>query len=84
MAKKYEIREEGLNELREARRTNRDKSVERRLHALILHAEGNTGKKVSELTGYNEKYLYKLYRKYRYAYGAVDPLSGDGYFPILN
>ena len=40
MAKKYEISEEGLNELREARIRNRDKSVERRLYALILHAEG--------------------------------------------
>lgn len=64
MAKKYEISEEGLNELRQARRVNRDKNVDRRLHALILHAEGNTGGRVSELTGYNEKYLYELYRKY--------------------
>ena len=52
-----------MNELREARIRNRDKSVERRLYALILHAEENTGKKVSELTVYNEKYLYELYRK---------------------
>ena len=77
MAKKYEISEEGLNELREARRTNRDKSVERRLHALILHAEGNTGKKVSELTGYNEKYLYKLYRKY--LSGGIEAITGNHY-----
>ena len=77
MAKKYEISEEGLNELREARRTNRDKSVERRLHALILHAEGNKGKKVSELTGYNEKYLYKLYRKY--LSGGIEAITGNHY-----
>ncbi len=43
MAKKYEISEEGLNELCEARKRNRDKNIERRLYALILHAEGNTG-----------------------------------------
>ena len=77
MAKKYEISEEGLNELREARRTNRDKSVERRLHALILHAEGNTGKRVSELTGYNEKYLYELYRKY--LSGGIEAITGNHY-----
>ena len=77
MAKKYEICEEGLNELREARIRNRDKSVERRLYALILHAEGNTGKKVSELTGYNEKYLYELYRKY--LSGGIEAITGNHY-----
>ena len=77
MAKKYEICEEGLNELREARIRNRDKSVERRLYALILHAEGNTGKMVSELTGYNEKYLYELYRKY--LSGGIEAITGNHY-----
>ena len=77
MAKKFEISEEGLNELREARKRNRNKNVERRLHALILHAEGNTGKKVSELTGYNEKYLYELYRKY--LTGGIEAITGNHY-----
>ena len=77
MAKKYEISEEGMNELREARIRNRDKSVERRLYALILHAEGNTGKKVSELTGYNEKYLYELYQKY--LSGGLEAITGNHY-----
>ena len=77
MAKKYEISEEGLNELRQARKGNRDKSVDRRLYALILHAEGNTGKKVSELTGYNEKYLYELYRKYLSA--GIEAITGNHY-----
>ena len=77
MAKKFEISEEGLNELREARKRNRNKNVEWRLHALILHAEGNTGKKVSELTGYNEKYLYELYRKY--LTGGIEAITGNHY-----
>ena len=77
MTKKYEISEEGLNEFREARKTNRDKSVERRLHALILHAEGNTGKKISEVTGYNEKYLYELYRKD--LSGGIEAITGNHY-----
>ena len=64
MAKKYEINREKIEELQSARKNNRDKKVDRRLHALILHAEGHTGKKISEITGYNEKYLYELYRKY--------------------
>ena len=64
MAKKYEIEKEKIEELQRARKNNRDKKVDRRLHALILHAEGQTGKKISEITGYNEKYLFALYRKY--------------------
>ena len=77
MAEKYEISGEGLKELRQARRENRDKSVDRRLHALILHAEGNTGKKISELTGYNEKYLYELYRKYLSE--GIEAITGNHY-----
>ena len=64
MVKKYEINEEKMEELQRARKENRDKNVDRRLHALILHGEGNTGKKISEITGYNEKYLFELYKKY--------------------
>ena len=64
MARKYEISKEKIDELQSARENNRDKNVDRRLRALILHAEGHTGRKISEITGYNEKYLYALYRKY--------------------
>ena len=62
MATKYEIKEEEIDELKNAQKNNRDKNVDRRLHALILHAQGYTGKEVSEITGYNEKYLYELYK----------------------
>lgn len=51
-------------DLQRSRKNNRDKNVDRRLHALVLHAESFTDKKISEITGYNEKYLYALYRKY--------------------
>ena len=64
MGKKYEINKEKIEELDRARKHNRDKNVERRLRALILHAQGYKGKKISEITGYNEKYLYALYKKY--------------------
>lgn len=64
MSKKYEINAEKMEELQHARKENRDKSVDRRLHALIMHGEGYTGKKISEVTGYSRQYLYELYRKY--------------------
>lgn len=64
MSKKYEINAEKMEELQRARKENRDKIVDRRLHALIMHGEGHTGKKISEVTGYSRQYLYELYRKY--------------------
>ena len=64
MAKKYEISEEQSREIQQARKDNGNKNVDRRLHALLLHAEGRKGKEISEITGYNQTYLYNLYRKY--------------------
>ena len=64
MATKYEIKKEEIVELKRVRKNNRDKNVDRRLHALILHAQGYTGKEISAKIGYNEKYLHALYGKY--------------------
>ncbi len=64
MAREYEISAEGLSELNSARKTNREKHIDRRLRALIMHAEGYTNKQISEVTEYNRSYLYELYRKY--------------------
>lgn len=68
---------EYLERLQRARKSNRNKNVDRRLHALILHAEGYTGKKVSEITGYNEKYLFALYQKYEEK--GLDGITGNHY-----
>jgi len=77
MARKYDIRPEEIAELQRARRRNRDKSKGRRLQALILHAEGYTGKQISEITGYNRQYLYELYRKY--LSGGIEAIMGNHY-----
>lgn len=77
MAKKYEITAEGLAELYAARRTNRDKNIDRRLHALILYAEGHTSKEITGKTGYNRTYLYELYRKY--LENGLEAITGNHY-----
>ena len=64
MAKKYEISAEKMEELQSARKKNRDKNIDRRLQALILYGEGQTGKDISAATGYSRQYLYELYQKY--------------------
>ena len=53
MAKKYEINAEKMEELQSVRKRNRDKVIDRRLHALILHGEGHTGKEISAATGFS-------------------------------
>lgn len=59
---KIRDRERRTERLQRARKSNRNKNVDQRLHALILHAERYTGKKVSKIAGYNEKYLFALYQ----------------------
>ncbi len=63
--KKYRFTEEEIFEIREARRRNRDKNVDRRLKALELRAEGRTGKEIAEITEYSPWYISKLAAKYR-------------------
>lgn len=77
MAKKYEIDAEKIEELRRARKANRDKGIDRRLQALILYGEGHTGKEISAVTGYSRQYLYKLYRKY--LSNGLEAITGNHY-----
>ena len=57
MPKRFHINEEQVKELEEARRKNKDKNVEKRLKALLLHAEGKTRETIAELTGYVKSYI---------------------------
>lgn len=77
MTRRYEITPDKLTELQRVRKSNRDKSKGRRLQALILHAEGYTGKQISEITGYNRQYLYELYRKY--LSNGIEAIIGNHY-----
>ena len=64
MARRYHINEKQVKELKSARRRNKDKNVEKRLKALLLHAEGKTREKIAELTGYVKSYISELVSKY--------------------
>ena len=64
MPKRFHINEEQVKELEEARRKNKDKNVEKRLKALLLHAEGKTRETIAELTGYVKSYISELVSKY--------------------
>ncbi len=77
IAMKYRFDEEEIQKIQAARRENRDKSVERRLRALELRAEGHTGKEIAEITGYNPWYVSKLAAKYHT--GGLEAIVGSHY-----
>jgi transposase len=58
------MNEEQVKELEEARKKNKDKNVEKRLKALLLHAEGMTREKIAEMTGFVKSYISELVSKY--------------------
>jgi len=64
MPKRYHIDEYQVKEIGKARTENKDKNVERRLKALLLHAEGKTREKIAELTGFVKSYISELVSKY--------------------
>jgi transposase len=64
MPKRYHINEEQTRELEGARKENKDKNVEKRLRALLLHAEGKTREKIAEITGFVKSYISELVSKY--------------------
>lgn len=77
MPKKYEMNEEQKAELKSARKNNRNKNIDRRLHALLLYAEGYIGKHIAEITGYSRQYLYELFQKYQA--GGIEAITGNHY-----
>ena len=74
---KYKFTEEDVAAIREARRQNRDKNVERRLKALELRAEGHTIKEIAKTTEYSLWYISKLAAKYHA--GGIEAITGNHY-----
>ena len=64
MPKRYHINEEQVEEIKRERKRNRNKNVEKRLKALLLHAEGKKREKIAEQTGFVKTYISELVSKY--------------------
>ena len=74
---KYTFTEEDIQAIQTARRKNRDKNVDRRLHALELRASGQKAKEIARITGYNDWYISKLAAKYHN--GGLEAITGNHY-----
>ena len=59
--KRYTFTLEETQEIKAARKKNRDKNVERRLAALEMRAEGKQNKEIREKTGFHTQYINKLH-----------------------
>ena len=64
MAKRYHISEEQVEEIERIRKKNKDKNIEKRLKALLMHAEGKKRAEIAEKTGYVKSYISELVSKY--------------------
>ena len=65
--KKYTFTREEAEEIKAARAKNRNKSVEKRLEALEMRAEGKRNKEISEKTGFHTQYITVLVSRYKNA-----------------
>jgi transposase len=61
---RYQINEDKVTELEKARKENKDKNIERRLRALLLHAEGKSRSEIADKTGFVKTYISELVAKY--------------------
>ena len=64
MQKRYQIDSEQIAEIEKARKKNKNKNIEKRLKALLLHAEGKKRAEIAEKTGFAKSYISELVSKY--------------------
>ena len=63
--KRYTFTLEETQEIKAARKKNRDKNVEKRLAALEMRAEGKQNKEIREKTGFHTQYITVLVSRYK-------------------
>lgn len=78
MATRYQFSREEVEQIRNARKANKSKQVERRLRVLEMMSEGYKNRDIAEATGYHEAYLRQLVSKYRE--GGLGALT-DNHYP---
>ena len=61
---KYKFNEEQYKEIKEARKANMDKQIDKRLEVLELRCEGVTQKVIAEKTGFHRSHICNLVKMY--------------------
>ena len=65
MPKRHHISEEEVKGIRKVRRQNKDKTIDKWLEVLLLHADGKKRKEIAVKTGFKEQYITELVSEYR-------------------
>ena len=73
----YRYTEEDRAIIAAARKANKDKRAEKRLHALELRASGERAKEIATATGFHAAYISQLTAKYQK--GGIEAISGNHY-----
>lgn len=64
MPKRNHINETQIKELEQLRKKNKQKNVEKRVRALLMHANGEKRERIAETTGFSKAYVSELVSKY--------------------
>ena len=74
---KYRYSEKDKEIIKAARKSNKNKRVDKRLNALELRISGKNAKEISEITGFHPAYISQLMAKYRD--GGIEAIVGNHY-----
>lgn len=77
MTRKYTFTTKDIEIIKKARKKNKDKRAEMRLHVMELRAEGKRAKKIAEEVGVSAPYVSQLAAKY-FA-GGIEAIAGNHY-----
>jgi len=77
MAKRRELSAEQILEIKEARKTNKDKNIDKRLMAVELHSLGLSHKEIAGKTGFAVSYIGELVKKY--LNNGINAIAGNNY-----
>ena len=77
MIRKYTFTSKDLEIIKDARKKNKDKRAEVRLHVLELRAEGKRAKEIAEIVGVSAPYVSQLSAKY--FSGGIEAIAGNHY-----
>ena len=64
MPKRHYISSEEVNEIKKVKRENKDKTIDKWLEVLILHAIGKKRAEIAEKTGFGKQYITELVGEY--------------------
>ena len=65
MPKRHQISTEEVSAIEKMRKENKDKTVDKWLEVLVLHAEGKSRYEIAQRTGFGKQYITELVSEYR-------------------